>query len=163
VPGVPYKGAVYHVPPGYVLIEWVGAFNPFDEPFVRLNLTLGKYTADQAALIRTLVNTGHRPYNDKIARRMEKHNGYHGLPGLSRDITWGPKSRAKPGDPGSFVQMVTCKDADILKSSPNWHEFQILQEEPERPKPFIIRPPCEFVYLGEQHLRSVEQITRTRW
>lgn len=115
-------------PAGHVWVEWVGEASPLDSPVVRYNLATGRYSREQQMVIRRLMQVrlarvqGH-------TRTLRRGNGSGQIPTLGVEVVrFGPVERARPGQPGSFVQAVPFKAADAIKSSESGHEFVIHKE-----------------------------------
>lgn len=124
-----YDGERLPPPPhGCVWVEWVGEASPLDSPVVRFNLATGRYTADQAAVIRRLMQVrlartkGH-------TRSLVRGNGLGQIPTLGMErVTFGPNPHARPGTSGSFLQAIPFRAADAIKASASGHEFVIHNE-----------------------------------
>lgn len=135
--GRKWYGKKFDVPPGYVLVEFVGDQSPFDDPWVTMRIQLGHYTADQVEVMREMAKRAVKPWKN-VRRFIAKSH----IPGLSRNYTWGTgKDRLplmEPGEPGSFIQLMTNHDADLLKSSDSGYQFVIHPIEEK-----LIVPPSE--------------------
>lgn len=135
--GGKWYGRKYEVPPGYVLVEFVGDQSPFDDPFVAMRIQLGHYSRDQIEVMRAMARRAVKPWKN-LKRYVAKSH----VPGLSRDYTWGTGDPKKPlmdpGEPGSFIQMMTNRDADLLRSSDSGYQFVIHPIEDQ-----IIVPPTD--------------------
>jgi hypothetical protein len=128
----PFEGRVYDVPPGAVLVEYVGDQSPFDDPFVTLKIQMGKYSADAVAIMREMARRAIKPW-PHLRRTLTKGGGKGEFPGFSRSYVFGHGQRHKPpvepGQPGSFFQLMTNRDADLLKSSEAGYQFRIYPHE----------------------------------
>ncbi len=115
-------------PAGHVWVEWVGEPSPLDSPVVQFNLITGKYTADQARVIRRLMAVRIARVH-KHTRTIRRGNGAGQIPNLGVEfVRFGNDQRRRPGERGSFVQAVPFKAADAIKASECGHEFLIWNE-----------------------------------
>lgn len=115
-------------PAGHVWVEWVGEASPLDSPVVRYNLATGRYSAEQQAVIRRLMEVriarvhGH-------TRTLRRGNAPGQIPTLGVEVVhFGPNAKARPGTHGSFIQPIPFRAADAIKSSESGHEFVIHRE-----------------------------------
>jgi len=115
-------------PQGCVWVEWVGEASPLDSPVVRFNLAMGRYTAEQEAVIRRLMEVRIARVH-RHTRTIRRGNGYGQIPTLGVEfVRFGPDQRKRPGEPGSFIQAVPFRAADAIKASESGHEFRIWNE-----------------------------------
>lgn len=148
----PFEGRQYDVPPGCVLVEYVGDESPFDDPFVSLRIQMGQYSPDQVEIIREMARRAIKPWSN-LKRVIHKGQG-NGELRFSRSYQWGhgkaTKAPAEPGDPGSFFQLMTNRDADLLKSSEAGYQFRIHPHEPQR----IITPAKDIRVVQRDDFRN---------
>jgi hypothetical protein len=149
----PFEGRTYDVPPGYVLVEYVGDESPFDDPYVTLRIQMGKYTPDQVEVLREMARRAIKPWAH-LRRTITKGGGFGEIPGFSRSYVFGHGQRhkppAEPGEPGSFYQLMTNRDADLLKSSEAGYQFRIHPHDPPR----IITPPTDIRIVQRDDMRN---------
>lgn len=159
----PFEGREYDVPPGAVLVEYIGDISPFDDQFVRLKLGVGGYTPDQAEIIREMARRAIKPW-PRLRRFILKGQGPGEIKRFSRNYTWGTAKEHKhpiePGEPGSFFQLMTNHDADLLKSDPSGYQFRMYPYE----EPRLITPACDIrvvkredIQLGRPFKRAMVQ------
>lgn len=116
-------------PHGHVWVEWVGEASALDSPVVRYNLISGKYTPEQVHVIRELARRRIARVHRHTTRSIRRGNGEGQIPTLGVErVTFGPNAKARPGQPGSFVQAVPFRAADAIKASECGHEFIIHNE-----------------------------------
>lgn len=115
-------------PVGHVWVEWVGEASPLDSPVVRHRLMTGRYTREQEAVIRRLMQVRVARVH-RHTRTLRRGNGLGQLPALGVEmVRFGPDERVRPGQPGSFIQAIPFKAADTIKACDSGHEFRIWNE-----------------------------------
>jgi hypothetical protein len=137
-------------PIGHVWVEWVGEASPLDSPVVRHNLLLGKYSPEQEAVIRRLMEVriarAHRH-----TRTVRRGNGLGQIPALGvAFVRFGPDQRKRPGQPGSFIQAVPFRAADAVKASEAGHEFVIHNERDGEQQSHLRLPDGRIKIVSEQ-------------
>lgn len=100
-----------HVRKGYVLIEWMGTRNPYDDPQISWAVRLG-ILPTKVKIAFDLVAIGHIPRIDGYSRRIMLK-----VHGMGADYVWGEK-------PGSYVQEVAISDAIKLLDGESGSEFR---------------------------------------
>lgn len=131
---IPYGGRVYDLDRGYALMEWVGEKSPMDQEWVRYSLITNRFTPEQADLIRHVARHACVRVDGRHRRIMRRGNlGYGGIDGLSVDeIIWGARVGVPVGSVGSYVQVVSVHDADLILSTPSGMEFVLYTEDGAR-------------------------------
>jgi hypothetical protein len=144
-------------PAGRYWLEWIGDQSPMQDPFIEYKMARGGFTPEQVAVIRAMTRDAVIRVNNTVSLSMVRHNGPGGQPGLSQDYTFGPRLRARPGDPGSYVQHVTSRDLEILVTSPNGHQFTHIGAPDED---LLIQPPAEIVFTNRQQFKDYRAFAR---
>lgn len=158
----PFEGKSYHVPPGTVLVEYVGDQSPFDDPHVALRIQLGHYSAEQIEVMRTMARRAVKPWAN-LERVIRKGQGLGEMKRFSRTYKWGhgkaSKPMAAPGEPGSWFQLMTARDADILKASEAGYQFRIHPDEP----PLLLLPATDIRLVQKDDVRNYGELRRYKW
>jgi hypothetical protein len=137
-------------PSGHVWVEWVGEASPLDSPVVRLNLLLGRYSPEQEAVIRRLMEV-RIARTHRHTRTIRRGNGYGQVPTLTVELVrFGPDQRRRPGQRGSFIQAVPFRAADAIKASDAGHEFVIHNERDGEQQSFLHLPNGRISVVNEQ-------------
>lgn len=148
----PFEGREYDVPPGAVLVEYIGDQSPFDDPYVAMRIATGGYTPDQVAVIREMARRAIKPWHN-LRRVIKKGTGAGEIKRFSRSYVFGTgkahRHPIEPGEPGSFFQLMTNHDADLLKSTDSGYQFRIYPHE----EPRIIIPACNIKIVQREDLR----------
>ena len=111
---------------GFVWLEWIGQPSPSYSPTVRMLMVGKKLSPQKKKVLRDIMERAIVRVDGRTRRIMRRGNGYGQIPHLSQDWIWGPKANAKPGQPGSYIQKVPYRDADLLKSSAAGKEWRVL-------------------------------------
>ncbi len=146
----------------HVYLEWVGQPSPFDSIGIQWMMIGNKLSPKIKRAIREMAAYGVRRVNGSTRRILEQRH----IAGLSQDYIWGPNERAKPGTPTSYIQIVTHRDAELIKASDVADEFRILgmkeqdgdriENEMER----LLLPTTKVTLINEQmyrHFTSLEK------
>ena len=112
-----------YVPPGHVLLEWVGDHGPLAYAKLRAGAQMGIIPKELLEVWEIVADRTMWFTRIPYVFRREMHRDRDGV---SQDYCWGP-------DPTTYVQEVTIKDADHLLSGPNGHEFRVLNYEGTQP------------------------------
>ena len=105
----------------HVYLEWVGQPSPFDSLGIQWMMIGNKLPRNVKRMIRELAANSIRRVDGHTRRILEQRH----IDGLSQDWIWGPKA-VKPGVPGSFIQIVPHRDAELIKASDVGDEFRVL-------------------------------------
>lgn len=145
----------------HIYMEWVGQPSPFDSVGIEWLMLTDRIPPKVKRMIREMAAHGIRRVNGHTRRVIEQRH----IEGLSQDWIWGPKV-GKPGAPGSFIQIVPHRDAELIKASDVADEFRILgmaEQDGDRIEDqlFTMLLPGVKVTLGtEQHYRDFRALER---
>lgn len=120
-----------------VWVEWIGQPSPMRSPTVqRLMIGNKRLPLEKKQAIRFVAANVVVRVDGTTSRTLRSGNGVGQISGLSQDWTWGPGFTKKPngrtivwsatGEPGSYIQRMPYRDADLLKQSICGPEFRIL-------------------------------------
>lgn len=128
----------------HVLVKWVGEPAYTTDPRVYIKLALtgqpGGFTERQARVIRAASRIRMATVPGHTREMLAKH-------GFSRDYAWGARH-------GTYIQRMTFADAELLKASPDGHEFVIMGQEQE---PSLITLPAGYIkIISDKEFRQIE-------
>lgn len=103
-----------YVPPGRVLVEWLGDASPYGHAQIAAAVQLG--------FIPKQIVAAYELHTVRMTTRIDTvthHTMTQERDGMSETVTWGPHL-------GSYVQEVSTKDADVLLSGTMGHQFRVV-------------------------------------
>ena len=103
-----------YVPSGRVLVEWLGDASPYGHAQIAAAVELG--------LIPRNVVAAYELHTRRMTTRIDTvthHTMTRERDGMGATVTWGPHM-------GSYVQEVSAKDADVLLSGTDGHQFRVV-------------------------------------
>lgn len=122
---VDVRGRRYDVPPGYVLVEWVGEESPLDDEWVKWKMATRQFNPDQLAVLREMARIAVKPHVGHVRRTFNPGRGFGEIPHLSKRYVFGNQPDRPATDKRSTIQMMTANDARLLTDSESGNEFRV--------------------------------------